>query len=138
MPAARWHSRFARWCSDDVIAVVLLALLLALLLPPVVAAHPQRGYAAYYRPGLMERVSRNRGLPLVGCMIASPYERIGTWLTVRSAKGVRRCRVTDVPQPRDRSAILRRGIVVELDYASNRALCPRNEPPRRCAVEVSR
>lgn len=113
---------------------------LVLLLPTATVAAPrvQHGYAAAYRAGLMERVSRNRGLPVVGCMIASPTHRIGTWVTVRSVRGQRRCRVTDVPHPRDRAAIVRRGIVAELDFRSNRALCPRNERPERCRVEVTR
>jgi hypothetical protein len=86
----------------------------------------------------MERVSRKRGLPVVGCMVASPHEPIGRWLTVASRRGQRRCRVTDVCHPRDCAAIRRRGIVVELDAGSNAALCPRNEPPRACRVEVWR
>lgn len=100
------------------------------------APRTQRGYAAYYRPGLMDRVSHNRGLPVVSCMIASPTERIGTWLTVTSRRGQRRCRVTDVCHPRDCRAIQRRGIVVELSYEINRVLCRANHPPRECIVEV--
>jgi hypothetical protein len=96
------------------------------------------GYAAYYRPGRMAQVARTRGLPVVACMVASPYHPIGAWVTVTSAKGTRACRVTDVPLPRDLRHIIRRGIVVELSYDINRQLCPVNEPPRKCPVEVRR
>lgn len=41
----------------------LLLLLLAL------GADVRHGYAPYYSPGVMERVSRVRHLPLVDCMI---------------------------------------------------------------------
>lgn len=96
----------------------------------------QRGYAAHYRPGLMEQVARNRKLPIVACMVASPHHAVGVWLTVESARGRRVCRVTDVPHQKDRAAIVARKIIVELDHGSNRALCPVNEPPRKCPVRV--
>ena len=101
-------------------------------------ARARSGYAARYRPGLMERVSRNRGLPIVSCMVASPHHPIGTWLLVRGRSGQAHCRVTDVPHPRDRAQIIRRGIVVELSYPAARRLCGSVvEPPRACPVRVS-
>lgn len=125
--------------------LLLSALLAGALLAEPAAAHRTRtGFAAHYRPGLMERVSRNRGLPVVGCMVASPYHRIGTWLTVTSAKRNKtlHCRVTDVPHPRDRKAILRRNIIVELDFGSAKILCGitrvAQDPPWACPVGVGR
>lgn len=111
---------------------------LAVLLSVSLAAPAQRsGYAARYRAGLMQQVSRNRGLPIVRCMVASPYHPIGTWVTVSSKYGSRRCRVTDVPHPKDRKAIVKRGIVIELDHNSALHLCGSiKEPPRKCPVTV--
>ena len=105
--------------------------------------HSRTGFAAHYRPGLMERVSRARGLEIVACMVASPYHRIGAWLTVHSPKRKQtlHCRVTDVPKARHRPALIRRGIVVELDFDSAKILCgirrPREAPPRACRVVVT-
>lgn len=123
---------------------LILATLLAggLLVEPATAHQTRHGYAAHYRPHLMERVSRVRGLPVVPCMVASPYHRIGTWLTVTSARRGKTltCRVTDVPHPRDRASIIRRRIVVELDFRSARILCGieyvGQEPPWACPVGV--
>lgn len=125
---------------------LLVAALLAgwLLVEPAAAHQTRHGYAVHYRPHLMERVSRNRGLPIVGCMVASPYHRIGTWLTVSSAQRGRtlHCRVTDVPHPRDRAQIIRRQIIVELDFESAKILCGirrvNEAPPSACRVQTWR
>jgi hypothetical protein len=127
------------------LAVVLLAALLAGMVPvPVQAAAERRsGFAAHYRPGLMQRVARTRGLEIVACMVASPHHRIGTWLSVTSAKRNKTldCRVTDVPQARHRAAVIKRKIVVELDFESAKVLCgitrPRERPPQACPVVVT-
>lgn len=94
------------------------------------------GFAAYYSPGVMEMVARNRKLPAQQCMIASPLESIGTWVTVSSAKGGAECFVMDVAAARDRDNILRRGIVVELDWNTARRLCNTRLSPRECPVRV--
>lgn len=124
--------------------VALLTFVLAIGLSPFAlgAALRRAGFAAHYRPGVMEAVSRARGLPLVDCMIASGQEPIGRWLTVSSTRARRRCRVTDVCRPRDCTTIKRRRIVVELDFRSAQALCGiatfGQAPPSACPVEVWR
>lgn len=101
------------------------------------------GYAAHYQSGMMEGVSYYRGMPLVDCMIASPYEQLGTWLEVTSLLNgtVKECRVTDIAAPDDRDNIISRGIVIEFDLASAMIMCNISyygqEPPRACPVYVS-
>ncbi len=98
------------------------------------------GFAAHYRPGLMEKVARQRGLEVVACMVASPHHKIGVWLSIHSPKRKQtlKCRVTDVPQKAHRPALIRKGIVVELDFESAKILCgikrPREAPPSACKV----
>lgn len=100
------------------------------------------GYAAHYNTGLMERVSRNRDMDIVDCMIASPFHKIGHWVYVESKKNnkVKLCRVTDVPQPADRASIIRRGIIAELDFTSAKELCNikrvNEAPPRQCPITI--
>ncbi|GIV96926.1 MAG: hypothetical protein KatS3mg057_1583 [Herpetosiphonaceae bacterium] len=123
------------------------ATVLSVTLASLVLIYPAQteyvGFAAHYRPGLMTQVAHNRGMPLVDCMVASPFLPLGTWVTVESQKyGVRKiCRVTDVAHPRDRENIIRRGIVIELDFQSATQICRISyygqEPPRACPVIVS-
>ena len=107
------------------------------------ALQSRSGYAAHYRPGLFEQVSRNRGLPVVSCMVAADLP-IGRWVTVRSGvtDEVRACRVTDVCRPRDCPRLARRGIILEFDYRSGMAMCALRyygqEPPWKCPVEMWR
>ena|SRR5690349_596062 len=99
------------------------------------------GYSRWYRPGLMKVVSLNRGLEPVSCMVASPYERIGTWLKIENKKGdYRWCRVTDISHPKDRARHIRLNIVAEFDYNSARVLCGLNKEkkPNNCRVRVTR
>jgi hypothetical protein len=97
------------------------------------------GLALYYRPGLMERVSQNRGMPVVSCMVSSPYEKLGTWLEVKGPKGTKTCRVTDVSHPKDRARHIQRGLVVELDNRSARQVCGTYDNiPLNCKVRVTR
>lgn len=121
----------------------VLRCLISLALAGVLAPSSIRdGYAAHYRPGLMTQVAQNRGMPVVDCMVASPFLPLGTWVIVESQKyGVRKvCRVTDVAHPRDRDNIIRRGIVIELDFQSATQVCRISfygqEPPRACPVRV--
>lgn len=101
------------------------------------------GFAAHYRPGLMEQVSRVRGLQIVPCMVASPHYRIGVWLTIESSKFKQKleCRVTDVPQPAHRKRLIQRKIVAELNFESAKILCGikrlREAPPTACPVVVT-
>ena len=87
----------------------------------------QTGLAVRYNVGVMERVARNRGIAPQPCMVAWTHatdKDIGaTWLWVDGPAGRRRCLVVDLPQPRDRPRLVRRGIAVELDYRSSRIVC---------------
>lgn len=135
--------RRAPTLGDLILALLLLASLVAIMLAPGVAgaqARSRRGFAAHYRSGLMEQVARRRGLdaPAGSCLVASPFEAIGVRLAVRSARGSRVCLVVDVAHPRDRPTIMRRQIVIELDFRTNGQLCPPAERPERCPVTVER
>lgn len=123
----------------DVVAIVC-----SLVSPPAVAApRERRGFAAHYRPGLMEKVAQRRRMPVVRCMVASPHQKLGAWVMVRSTKREQelKCRVTDVPRKGHRAALIRRKIVVELDFKSAKVLCgikySGHLPPRACPVVVT-
>ena len=125
---------------------ILCAAFLALLpLGDGAQRRTQTGSAAHYRPNLMEQVSRNRGLPVVDCMVAVTSDhRIGAWVTVTShvTGYAERCRITDVCAPRDCGRIARRGIVAEIGWTAARRLCRVSrygeQPPSRCPVTVRR
>lgn len=114
-------------------------LLASLLVEPASAAHT--GYAARYREGLMERAAEIHGVrvPPGRELCASPIERLGTLLTVtsRASGRVWRCVVVDIAHSRDRAAILRRGIVIELPPAGAMHLCGSvRQRPSDCPVSV--
>lgn len=116
---------------------------LALLATLAAPASPIDGYAAHYAPGLMERASRHRDLPLTDCMVASDLAPIGSWLRVVSqvTDEARVCRVTDVSHPRDRARHARQGLLIELDWPSAKAICGLRRvgerPWRACPVTVA-
>ena len=98
----------------------------------------QEAFAARYDPGVMEGGARNRDMPIVGCMLASPTIPIGEWVYVAGNGALRYCRVTDTSQPADRARHIRTRRI-ELDYASAAALCgSTHEPPARCPVLIFR
>lgn len=115
----------------------MAALALALGAGPI---HGYDGIAAHYAPGVMERVALNRGIPIVGCMIASPRHDIGQWVIVEGANtGKRlRCRVTDTSRPVDWQRHMDTGLF-ELGYTVTDDLCGsarlRND---ECRVTVTR
>lgn len=115
-----------------------LVLMTAVVLPQSQAAS-YTGFAASYAPGVMTAVARHRGIAPTSCMVAShrlPLERSIVVLGQRTGVS-RRCKVVDICAPRDCPRIRQRGIVVELDYQSNRAICgATREPPRYCPVTV--
>ncbi len=125
-------------------AVMPMLLFASLSVDLVNARQQHSGFAAHYRPGLMDQVSRRRGMPRVPCMIASPYYALGTWVSVRSRKNAKtlHCRITDVPQPHHRARLQKRKIVVELDFRSATILCDirrqNQEPPHACPVVLVR
>ena len=73
----------------------------------------------------MARVSANRDLPQVACMVSSPTLPLGSWVWVYGVRTdtLLRCRVTDVSQPRDKARHLRMGRLVELAYEVTAQLC---------------
>jgi hypothetical protein len=124
-------------------ALMPLVLFATLSVNAAQAREQRVGFAAHYRPGLMDQVARRRGMPRVPCMVASPHYALGSWVKVRSQKNARflYCRVTDVPQPYHRARLAQRKIVVELDFKSATFLCNirwvKQEPPRTCPVVLS-
>lgn len=107
---------------------MIRALLLLAILVHAIGGHdtpPEpTHWAVRYNPGVMERVSRNRKLPIVSCMLAHPTLAIGTWVEIEGITTGRkeRCRVTDTSHPRDKARHIRTKRI-ELDYASSRRLC---------------
>jgi hypothetical protein len=96
-----------------------------LILASLLGGSVREGFAPHYAPGVMERVSRVRDLPIVSCMVASPLEEIGAWVYVYGVRtgALRYCRVTDTSQARDRARHLRTRRYVELDYGNTIAIC---------------
>lgn len=123
-------------------------IVLALLVGPSsdVGAHPvgHNGFASVYNRGVMERVARNRKMTIVNCMIATPLYKIGTWVTVRSrvTGKVRRCRVTDVPQPRHMKMKFRTKEFVEFNAGMSMVMCahpyPGYGPRRSCPIWIGK
>lgn len=101
------------------------------------------GYAPHYGIGVMERVSRVRKLPVVPCMVSSPYQKIGTWVQVISLidGDTLECRVTDVSADKDRPRHIKSHWAVELDFNSAKVLCNISkvgeQPARKCPVKVT-
>lgn len=118
---------------------LLVPLLLAALLP---AAAPSHGFAARYRSeGLMRRAAAVHGVEVPAGMevCAATHHPLGTVLTVRSSRGVWRCVVGDIPARKDRAAIVRRNIVVELTPRGAMVLCGSvRERPEDCPVTVTK
>ena len=103
----------------------------------------ESGYAVRYAPEKMQRVANIRGIDQQPCMLAWTAARdkdIGRmWLHVAGPAGAAECLVVDLPRPgRDRQNLLRRKVVVELDYESGARVCgPQWEGnARACAVRV--
>jgi hypothetical protein len=82
-------------------------------------------YAPHYSPGLMSKVSRNRDMSPVACMISSAQYGIGEWLWIYGKRtgALLHCRVTDVSHPKHKQGHIERRRLVELSYEVTRALC---------------
>jgi hypothetical protein len=96
------------------------------------------GIAAHYDPGLMERVSRNRHMPIVGCMFASPLWKMGSWWRITGVKTGKTllCRTTDTSMPKDRARHIRTHLI-ELDFASAKFICGSTRlANRECPVRI--
>jgi hypothetical protein len=101
------------------------------------------GYAPRYSPNVMERVARNRGMDVEGCMVSSPFYDIGTRVIVYGPNTDRAlsCTVVDVSHPRDRARHIRTKRITELSYPAALALCGEQaikDPPTKCPVIVVR
>lgn len=125
---------------SNLVSVVFI--LFAIIFPP--EKQPDYiGYAPHYGVNVMERVAIKRDLPIVHCMVSSPYEQIGTWVTVRSRVNgkVLACRVTDVSANKDRARHKRLKRVIELNWTSAKILCELRyvgeKSPKQCPVEVT-
>lgn len=123
--------------------ILTITLLVSILLPNYTPQKTINGFAPHYGIGVMDIVARNRNLPIVNCMVSSPYEKIGTWVKVKSLKNNKEllCRVTDQSAPKDRKRHIRKKYIVELEWKSAKILCDLTyvgqEPPKKCPVEVT-
>ena len=114
-----------------------------MIMPVKIEQTVRVGYAPHYGIGVMEIVARNRKLPIVPCMVSSPYEEIGTWVIVRSDKYnvTKICRVTDVSAPKDKARHRKLHWAVELDWKSAKELCNLRyvgqRSPKACPVIVT-
>jgi hypothetical protein len=120
----------------DTLAAILLAVVLY-------GGEMMSGFAPRYSPNLMERVARNRGMDVAGCMVSSPFYDIGTRVIVYGPNTDRAlsCVVVDVSHPRDRARHIRTKRITELSYPAALALCGRkhiNHRPEQCPVVVVR
>ena len=99
------------------------------------------GSAVRYNENVMEHVADVRGIARQDCMVAwtqADARDIGTtWLRVVGPYGAVDCLVVDLPRDRDRAALERRGIVVELGFPS-RGICGEgwSGRARDCRVRV--
>jgi len=106
------------------LALLCIAGQIAPVVPQAVNARTTRaGIAAYYSPGVMARVARNRGMDLrddvAGWAAVPNCSEVGR-IVVASINGSRpeRYQVLDCSHPRDKARHLRQGIVIEVDYQS--------------------
>jgi hypothetical protein len=105
----------------------------------------QTGQAVRYAPGVMRKVALHRHITPQGCMVAYTHAKnrdMGRlWLTVEGVKTRirKRCLVVDLPQTKHKPNLIKRGILVELDWGSS-SICPPHwsGAARECAVKVSR
>jgi hypothetical protein len=120
---------------------IAMLLLVCSAQTPIVHATPTTGYAARYRKGLMARVAQRRGMAQEKCMVAATHHPLGARLRVTGeVTGVSlSCRVVDIPHPRDRKTIERRGIIIEVSHENALAICgSTRQAPRDCPVRVVR
>lgn len=101
----------------------------------------QEGYAPHYAKGVMERVARNRDMPIVDCMVSSPVYPIGTWVWVAGLNtgAVEHCRITDVSAPKDKARHIRTKRWAELGYQEAIRFCGArhiNHRPEQCPILV--
>lgn len=108
-----------------------LALVLALgagIMQPPSRPPDHVGYVVRYATHVMSRVARNRGIVWQPHMAAYTFAHDADmgrlWLHVVGPAGEADFLVVDLPQPgRDKRALIKRGVVAELDYASGLLIC---------------
>ena len=121
----------------------LSALLLTIAMLHPIQARPNEyvGFAARYRKGLMARVASNRGIAHQRCMIAATHEPLRSWVRVTSLTtgAVLDCLVVDIPHPRDRKEVIRRGIIAEVAFENAIEVCgSTRQRPQDCQVRIRR
>jgi hypothetical protein len=90
----------------------------------------------------MEATAAQRGLPIVDCMVASSYYKVGVWLSVTSdvTGATKACRVTDVTKTEHIAKVRGDGIILEFGAANILEMCnfPRVnwDLPSTCPVRV--
>jgi hypothetical protein len=120
--------------------MIRIAAVLVLLMPG--GTVERSGWAPHYRPGLIERVARNRGLRESACMVAAYDWPIGAWVRVTSRRNGRseRCQVVDVCAPKDCRRLRGLGYIAELGWPAAKRLCGHkryaDRGPRTCPVRV--
>ena len=104
----------------------------------------QTGRAVRYSPGHMQRVAAIRDIGAQPHMAAYTYatdDDMGRlWIEVEGVNTGRRLRflVVDLPQPRDKANLIKRGILVEMDYESGAMICGKHwqGAARECPVTI--
>ncbi len=103
--------------------MVVVAFLVGLMsIPPILYPNPSdaktsRTYAVRYSPGVMARVARKRGMPVITNMVAvNDCRRVGQWVLANVNDKVGWFRVTDCSHPRDAARHRRQGLVIELGH----------------------
>lgn len=124
-------------------AAVILALGVGANGPPRMPDHV--GLGVRYSEGVMGRVATNRGIPWQPHMAAYTYARdedMGRlWLHIKGPAGETDFLVVDLPRPgRDKRALIRRGVVAEMDRASGALVCGEDWDGRAldCEIQVWR
>lgn len=87
----------------------------------------------------MRRVSLNRDMEPVACMVSSASFEVGTWLWIYGEQtGVLlHCRVTDISAPSDEARHRRTRRIAELSFEVTARVCgATREPSRSCPITV--
>lgn len=75
----------------------------------------------------MQHVAHNRHITPRACMVAYTHavdaDMGRLWLWVEGPAAIARCLAIDLPQDVDKANLVRRGIIVELDFQSGARIC---------------
>lgn len=121
------------------------ALILALgagIMQPLRRPPDHAGFVVRYSPGVMGQTATIRGIVRRPHMAAYTFARDADmgrlWLHIRGPAGEADFLVVDLPQPRDKQSLIKRGVVAELDAASGPLICGEGWTGRArdCPVKV--